>query len=323
MRRPNILVFFEFTLNNDELFIRGFKMLARAKNTKGILFMLLSMVAFALGDIFVKMSGSFLSPAQIMFTLISSGLIIYALIAIIKGENLLDARALMPILLVRYAVEMIGLMAMIMSLTKVPLPIVGAVTQASPILVAIGAVIFLREIVSWRRWTSITTGFVGVLLVIQPGGQSFDYAVIWPIVALVAFSIRDLVTRFTPPAISSLSIATFTMAAALPFTAAWVHFNGETFLPPEINWIIVTCMVVFGSTGYVFLISSLRVGELSAIMPFRYSRIVFLLILGVLVFGELPSLSMLIGSALIIASGVYIMWRGQVAARRLAKNRRI
>lgn len=295
-------------------------MLASAKNTKGILLMLLAMAAFALGDIFIKMSGSFLSPAQIMFVLISCGLILFALIAMIKGENLKDARAFTPVLLVRYFAEMIGLMAMIMSLTKVPLPIVGAVTQASPILVAIGAVIFLREFVSWRRWTSISIGFIGVLLVIQPGGESFDYPVIWPIVALVAFSVRDLVTRLTPPDISSVSIATFTMASALPFTAAWVLFNGEMFLPPEINWIIVACMVILGSIGYLFLVSSLRVGELSAIMPFRYSRIVFLLILGVLVFGELPSLSMLIGSALIIVSGVYIIWRGRVVALRLSQK---
>jgi drug/metabolite transporter (DMT)-like permease len=294
-----------------------FEMLASAKNTRGILFMLLSMAAFALGDIFIKISGSFLSPAQIMFVLIISGLIIFAVIAMIKGENLKDARAFTPVLLVRYFAEMIGLMAMIMSLTKVPLPIVGAVTQASPILVAIGAVIFLREFISWRRWTSIAIGFIGVLLVIQPGKESFDYPVIWPLVALVAFSVRDLVTRLTPPDISSASLATFTMASALPFAAAWVLFNGEMFLPLEINWKIVFCMAISGSVGYLFLVSSLRAGELSAIMPFRYSRIVFLLILSVLVFGEIPSLSMLIGSALIIMSGVYIIWRGRVVALRL------
>lgn len=317
MNSFNFLDYLWFTLVESDRSLGDFEMLASAKNTRGILFMLLSMAAFALGDIFIKISGSFLSPAQIMFVLIISGLIIFAVIAMIKGENLKDARAFTPVLLVRYFAEMIGLMAMIMSLTKVPLPIVGAVTQASPILVAIGAVIFLREFISWRRWTSISIGFIGVLLVIQPGKESFDYPVIWPLVALVAFSVRDLVTRLTPPDISSASLATFTMASALPFAAAWVLFNGEMFLPLGINWKIVFCMAIFGSVGYLFLVSSLRAGELSAIMPFRYSRIVFLLILSVLVFGEIPSLSMLIGSALIIMSGVYIIWRGRVVALRL------
>jgi drug/metabolite transporter (DMT)-like permease len=212
---------------------------------------------------------------------------------------------------------MIGLLGMIMALTNVPLSIVGAVTQASPILVAVGAVIFLRETVSWRRWSSIAIGFCGVVLVIQPWGESLDYAVLWAVLALVGFSVRDLVTRLTPPDIASASLATFTMVAALPFTATWVLFTGEKFFPAEINWIIVGCMVILGSVGYLLLITSLRLGELSAIMPFRYSRIVFLLIFGVLFFGESPSLSMLLGSALVIVSGIYLMWREHVVKQRL------
>ena len=292
-------------------------MLTNKNNAKGIVMMLFSMASFALGDTFVKTSGSFLSPAQIMFFLISGGLILFALIAVAKGENLKEPRAFAPVLLLRYCTEMIGLLGMIMALTNVPLSIVGAVTQASPILVAVGAVIFLRETVSWRRWSSISIGFLGVVLVIQPWEESLNYAVIWPVVALIAFSIRDLVTRLTPPDIASASLATFTMVAALPFTTAWVFFTEEKFFPAEINWAIVACMIILGSVGYLLLITSLRVGELSAIMPFRYSRIVFLLIFGVLFFGESPSLSMLLGSALVIVSSIYLMWREHVVKQRL------
>ena len=290
------------------------------KNSKGIFLMIISMASFAAGDTFVKISGAFLSPAQIMFFLIAGGLIIFAMIAKFKGENLLDSRAFSPVLLIRYLAEMIGLVAMIMGLTKIPLSVVGTVTQASPILVAAGAVFFFKEIVSWRRWSSIVIGFIGVVLVIQPGSQNLDYAVIWTVVALVAFSIRDLVTRLTPPDIPSASIATFTMIAAFPFTAAWVFFSGEKLFHPGIDWAVVSSMIILGSFGYLLLITSLRLGELSAIMPFRYSRIVFLLILGVLVFGERPTASMLVGAALILISGVYIMWREKVVKSGLAKT---
>ena len=290
---------------------------SQKKNSKGILLMLISMAAFAVGDTFVKISGSFLSPSQIMFFLISGGLIIFTLIALSKGERLRDRRAFSPILLIRYSAEMLGLVAMIMGLTKIPLSVVGTVTQASPILVAAGAVIFFKEAVSWRRWSSIIIGFFGVVLVIQPTGQSLDFAVIWPVVALVAFSVRDLVTRLTPSDIPSASIATFTMIAAFPFTVAWVFFSGQKFFPPGIDWAVVAGMIILGSIGYLLLITSLRIGDLSAIMPFRYSRIVFLLILGVLVFGERPTLSMLAGSALILISGLYIMWRERLVAQGL------
>ena len=282
--------------------------------------MIISMASFAAGDTFVKISGAFLSPAQIMFFLIAGGLIIFAMIAKIKGENLLDSRAFSPVLLIRYLAEMIGLVAMIIGLTKIPLSVVGTVTQASPILVAAGAVFFFKEIVSWRRWSSIVIGFIGVVLVIQPGSQNLDYAVIWAVVALVAFSIRDLVTRLTPPDIPSASIATFTMIAAFPFTTAWVFFSDGKLFPPGIDWAVVSSMIILGSFGYLLLITSLRLGELSAIMPFRYSRIVFLLILGVLVFGERPTASMLVGAALILISGLYIMWREKVVKSGLAKT---
>ena len=290
------------------------------KNSKGIILMLISMASFAVGDTFVKISGAFLSPAQIMFFLIAGGLIIFAIIAKFKGENLLDRRAFSPILLIRYCAEMVGLVAMIIGLTKIPLSVVGTVTQASPILVAAGAVIFFKEVISWRRWSSIFIGFIGVVLVIQPSGQNLDYAVIWAVVALVAFSIRDLVTRLTPPDIPSSSIATFTMIAAFPFTTAWVFLSGEKFFPPGIDWAVVSSMIILGSFGYLLLITSLRLGELSAIMPFRYSRIVFLLILGFLVFGERPTASMLIGATLILISGVYIMWREKVVKSGLNKT---
>ena len=103
-------------------------MLTNKNNAKGIVMMLFSMASFALGDTFVKTSGSFLSPAQIMFFLISGGLILFALIAVAKGENLKEPRAFAPVLLLRYCTEMIGLLGMIMALTAVPLSIVGAVT---------------------------------------------------------------------------------------------------------------------------------------------------------------------------------------------------
>jgi drug/metabolite transporter (DMT)-like permease len=110
------------------------------------------------------------------------------------------------------------------------------------------------------------------------------------------------------------------MIAAFPFTTAWVFFSGEKFFTPEIDWAVIACMVILGSFGYLLLIKALRIGELSAIMPFRYSRIIFLLILGVLVFGERPTFSMLAGSTLILISGLYIMWRERVVTQSLVQD---
>lgn len=277
--------------------------------------MIAAMVAFAIADTLVKLATSSISPAQVMFYLNAGALAIFSLMAIIQKDRLMDLRAFSPVLLVRYLSEVAGMVGMVMALANVPISVVGAVTQASPLLAAVGAVLFLNEYVGWRRWCSISVGFVGVLLIVQPGPTGFDLAVLWAILALVALSIRDLTTRLIPKDMSSTSLATYTMAAATPFSIAWLAYNGESLFPVQTNWYVVVPMVMLGAMAYLLLIASIRIAEVSLVLPFRYSRIIFLLILGVLVFDENPSALMLSGAALIIVSGIYMMWREQVVDR--------
>lgn len=282
--------------------------------------MMASMGAFAIADMLVKISTSLNSPAQVMFHLFGGGLIIFALMAYLQNDKLLDSRAFSPILLLRYFAELAGMVGMVMALANVPISAVGAITQASPMLATVGAVLFLKEKVGWRRWVSIVIGFIGVLLIIQPGAIAFDYAVLWAILAMVSLSIRDLTTRLIPADIPSASLATFTMTAATPFTVAWVFFNGESLIPHNVNWLVTIPMVLMGSLGYMLLIASIRTAQVSIVMPFRYSRIIFLVIFGILIFDEKPGVFMLLGAALIVGSGTYMMWREHKAKKQLARS---
>ena len=270
-----------------------------------------SMAAYSIADSLVKVSTTVLSPSQVMFFLISGALIIFATMAILKKDRLIDRRAFSPILWLRYVAEIAGMVGMVMALAKVPISSVGAITQASPMLAAVGAVVFLKEHVGWRRWSSIIVGFIGVLLIVQPGAIEFDFAVLWAVLALVALSVRDLTTRLVPSDMASASLATYTMAAAAPVTVGWVLLNGERLLPEDINWSIIIPMIALGALGYMLLIASIRMAEVSVVMPYRYSRIIFLLLFGVLVFGERPNTLMLTGAVLIIFSGTYMLWREQ------------
>ena len=273
--------------------------------------MVLSMAAFALADTLVKLSAATLSPAQVLFYLNGGGLVLFAALAVARNESLVHSRAFAPILLLRYFSEVAGMAGMVLALTSVPVSTVGAITQAAPILVVVGAVVFLGEQVSWRRWTSIAFGFLGVLLIVQPGTSGFDLTILWALLALVGLSIRDLTTRLAPEGMPSTTLATYTMIAALPFAIVWVLYNGESLFPVQTNWWIVLPMVGLGALGYILLISSLRLAEISAVTPFRYTRIIFLLVLGLVVFNETPSAAMLVGATLIVVSGIYLMWREQ------------
>lgn len=278
-------------------------------NVRGIILMILSMGLFALADTLVKLATTILSPAQVLFFLIGGALVLFALMAKLKGDRLLDIKALSPILLLRYLAEVSGMIGMVSALANVPISTVGAITQATPMLVAVGAVLVLNEKISWRRWSSIIVGFIGVLLIVQPGAIEFDFAVLWAVLALVSLSVRDLTTRLIPADMTSASLATYTMAAAFPFTIGWVSFNGESLFPAQIDWMIIIPMIILGAIGYMLLIASLRIAEVSVVMPFRYSRIIFLLVLGVLIFEEQPDVLTLVGASLIIVAGTYMMWR--------------
>ncbi len=284
-------------------------------NARGIILMVLAMGAFAIADTLIKMASAIISSAQIMFFFIAGGLLVFALIAKMQGERLVDPRAFAPVLLVRYLAEVIGMVGMVLALKHVPLSTVGAILQATPLLVALGAVMFLGEKVSWRRWSSIAIGFVGVLLIIQPGAEGFDVTVLWALMSMVGLSIRDLTTRLTPPDMASASLATYTMAAAIPFATGWVFFNGEGLYPAREIWVMVISFIGLGSLGYMLLITSIRMAEVSIVSPFRYSRLIFMLIIGILVFEERPSVMMLCGALLIISSGIYMMWREQRVKR--------
>jgi drug/metabolite transporter (DMT)-like permease len=281
------------------------------QNLRGIVFMLLSMVAFALADTLVKLASAFMTPPQVMFYLMSGGLVLFTLLTFTEREKFLNKAAFAPVVMIRYVAELVGMVGMIMALSQVPLSIVGAVTQAAPILVAVGAALLLGESVSWRRWTSICAGFLGVLIIIQPGAEGFDVSVLWAVLAMAGLAVRDLTTRIIPRDIGSASLATYTMMVSVPFSIGWTWLQGDSLFPPDINWWIILPMTSLGAIGYVLLIKSIRMAEVSVVTPFRYSRIIFLILLGVVVFGERPGLSVLAGAALVIASGIFIIWREQ------------
>lgn len=284
-----------------------------SNNTKAIVFMIASMFAFATTDTLIKVVAGGVSPAQTMFFLTLGGLIVFAAIALYQGESVWDKRAISKVLIIRYVAEITGLVSMVLALALVPLSTIGAIIQSVPLLVTFGAVLFLQERVSWRRWTSIIVGFLGVLLIIQPGADSFEPVVLLAFTAAVALSVRDLTTRVTPPNMSSSSLACYTMVATIPVPLIWMLMLGESFVPPSAHILSLIGMVAFGAIGYLLIIASVRAAEVSVVSPYRYSRLIFLMAFGIIIFDERPGFWVLIGAALIVASGIYMMWRERLA----------
>ena len=156
--------------------------------------MTVAMFCFAMTDTLIKYNAGTISSPLVMFFLMCGGGIVFSAIALYERKLTFTKDAVSPVLIIRYLAEIAGVIGMVLALANAPLSTVGAIIQSVPLIVTLGAMIFLGERVSWRRWSAILVGFLGVLLIIQPGAQGFSPAVLWAILAAFGLAVRDLTT---------------------------------------------------------------------------------------------------------------------------------
>ena len=216
---------------------------------------------------------------------------------------------------IRTAGEVLGSLGYVMALSLVPLATASAMLQAQPLAMTTAAAIFLREHVGPRRWTAVGLGFVGVLMIIRPGADDFDPNILWALLGIAGFTLRDLGTRLLPKDISTPFVSFWALfvlgllgLAIMPVDGAWRPVDGLTWI-----W-LVGCSVSVAVAFFV-ITAALRIGELSAIAPFRYTRMVFALAIAILLLGESPDATTWAGTALIVGSGIYAFWRERALAR--------
>lgn len=275
-------------------------------NLRGSILMVLAMLGFALEDMFIKQMAGALPTGQILATLGLGGSIVFALVVRAQGDRLLQRDALHPMVLLRNLGEIFGTVGYVTAVVLTPISSASAIFQATPLFVTLGAALFLREAVGWRRWVAICVGFCGVLLIIRPGMESFRPASLFAVQGVVFLGIRDLATRRIPATVSSMRLSTYAFAVTVPTGLILMAVMGDGFVAPgALDGLRVAGSIVAGVLGYYALVTATRLGDMSHVAPFRYSRLVFALIIGVFVFGERPDMATLIGAAIIVGSGTY------------------
>ena len=141
------------------------------QTVRAILLMILAMALLALSDLFIKLSSQVLTPGHVMFYLSLGGTLFFILIARLQRAQLLTRDALHPWVLARSSLEIIGGLGLVLSIGRIPLSLFAAIMQMAPLVVTLGAAVFLKEPVGPRRWIAIFAGIVGMLLVIRPGAE--------------------------------------------------------------------------------------------------------------------------------------------------------
>lgn len=278
-------------------------------NLRGAAFMMGSMAAFTLNDAAIKWLALDLPTFQVILL---RGLAATALIAALAHAT---GQLYSPVppgdrlpVVARATAEVVAFLPFVLALTNMPLANVTAILQALPLTITAAGALFLGERVGLRRWAAIAVGLVGVLLIVRPGTDGFSAWSLAALATVLVVTVRDLITRRLSPAVPSLKVAMITAAGV---TALGASLSLREPLAPVTlgQGGVIGLAAVFILGGYLFSVLAMRVGEVGVVTPFRYSAMLWGLLLGAVVFGERPSPLTLVGAGLVVASGLYTLWR--------------
>jgi len=284
-------------------------------NHQGALFMCVSQAAFTLNDTLVKLATDTVGIGQIMLVRGVFATVLITLLVWRLGHFPALRLLISPAVAVRIVGEIGGTCFFLIALSHLPLANVSAVFQSLPLAVTMGAALFFGEKVGPRRWLAIVIGFVGVVIIVRPGMEGFTYYSIYVLLSVMFCTVRDLATRHIHQAMPSTFISLL--------TAASVTVCGAVLLPSTGGWVALTpglVAMLAGAAilvliGYQFIIQSMRVGDISFIAPFRYSALLWAIGCGYLVFGNFPDMPMLVGSAIVVGSGIYTLYRERIVGK--------
>ncbi|PWQ99893.1 DMT family transporter [Leucothrix pacifica] len=281
------------------------------ENSRGSAYMILAMAFFALEDMFIKAASSSVPAGEILIFFGIGGSIAFMLMTLKRGEAILHPAILTRAVLIRALSEIIGRLGFTLALVLTPLSSTSAILQATPLVVVMGAAIFFGEKVGWRRWSAILIGFIGVLMIIRPGLEGFQANSLLAVVGMLGFAGRDLATRAAPKVLSNVQLGVYGFLVLIPTGIGLLLYSGGAVIPDLLASGQILGAIVFGVIAYYALTLAMRTGEISVVTPFRYTRLVFALLLGFLVFGERPDAMTLLGSAIIVAGGIYTLLRNR------------
>ena len=289
-----------------------------AFNRRGAVFMVLSMAGFAVEDSLLKIAAVSLPPGQVLITFGVLGTMTFAALALMAGEAPLTRAMLGRPMILRSLSEVTGRLFYMLAIALTPLSTASAILQATPLVVMVGAAMLFGESIGPRRWLAVALGFGGVLLILRPGTEGFGALSLLAIMAMLGFAGRDLATRAAPVSLSfrQLGVVGFSMLIVAGLIV--LPFGGPMAAPDGATWAGLLAAAAAGVCAYTFLTVAMRTGEVGAVTPFRYTRLIFAMVAGVAIFGETPDRWTIIGSAVIILAGIAALRLSRQPARAQA-----
>jgi drug/metabolite transporter (DMT)-like permease len=290
-------------------------------NARGAAFMSASMAAFVINDAIMK---GLIAELPLYQTMFLRGVIATLMIGgVAQWRGVLLSRIAPEdrgMVTVRLLGEIGSTVCFLTALFHLPLANTTAITQVTPLAVTLGAALLLREPVGWRRWIAIAVGFGGVLLIVRPASDGFNVHAVWALGSVAFIVMRDLATRRFSAGLPALFVAT-TTAAGIAVTGGLLSLT-EPWAPVSPSQIGLLCVSsAFLVTGYHSAVQSMRFGEISLVSPFRYTVLIWAIILGFVVFGDVPDPLTLLGAGIVVAAGIFTFYRERIRRRQAAAGR--
>jgi drug/metabolite transporter (DMT)-like permease len=286
--------------------------------TQGYIFVLLAITIFSLQDAISKHLGSAYPPVFVtMIRYWAFALFTILLASKMRGGLSATARTKRPVLqVVRGLLLAAQVVAVISCFAVIGLAHSQAIFSATPILIALLSMPILGERVGWRRWTAICTGLIGVLMILKPEGGFFDLKLLLAILSCFLFAFYVIATRLVSRDDSAMTSFFYTgvvggiaMTLVGPFYWTWMT-------APDWGWMALVCMTSISS--HYFLIRAYDMLDAAAVQPLTYLQLVYASIIGTTIYGETLSLNTIIGSLIVVGSGIFTIWREHVVGRRNA-----
>ena len=289
-----------------------------SKNQLGFLYMLLSVCAFSVMDLIVKWSDNY-PLGQVIFFRGFFGLVLYYFV--IPKERLKDFYyTKRPILhFSRCFFGLIALLSIFIALRNLPLATVVSITFAVPIFTTIFSILFLSEKVGFFRWLAVIVGFIGIVVISEPGLSTLNIYYIFPFIfvlglSYVAISIRQLSSTEPVWLISLYFSVAITLAGLFTIPYGWL-------MPNLKDLILLSSIGIFGGVANLWLSQSYKFAEVSLVTPLKYLALVFAIIFGYLIWDEIPTIKTLTGAALVIVSSIIIFRREILLKKQISTAR--